>query len=391
MDKLDEQPKNITPRELYRGLGFMTLAKIQDQFNPDAIKIVTGGLGLTDMDEQICPYDFTASPKEPENIHQVVTAEPYVQTVWWRMINDARDKGVAPVCDLISSNTSGFVIISCSKIFLRYISDDILSTPFEYRSRIRILLAASSQGSVPAQLRPMMIPFDRQFVGDIPGNRNDNNHRAAFRFLELLEENPEFAASDIAKQRQFFMNIQGSPQHNVNYGSQKIDLEAFLKERPHYLTMDPDMAYKMSRRELGTIGGKMHFRGIFRKLTLGSSLSIAAGDYDIDRATSAMSGMSFLSNNGNSNNNPTHLNEEDAVLEKLQVFVHALKQVAPKAVFSSADVCKWAQTYQGAEVLDAFKSPNKLAYIIKANIAILGLQDAGSSGYTIAAGDAGAL
>src|SRR5690348_11554200 len=192
----------ITPGEQYRGTGFNTLVRIQSLY-PLETRIVTGGAGLIKLDEPIVPYDFTANKNEEHNIWQHVTKEPFVQTVWWKKINALRDKGENPVADFVRS-IPGLTVISTSKVFLRYIAGDILSLSTEERKKVRILLPASSLGSVPAQLRPMIIPFSRHAVAHLPGNRNDTSHRAAEMFFEEAASNPEWLSLPIEEHAKLY-------------------------------------------------------------------------------------------------------------------------------------------------------------------------------------------
>lgn len=365
-----------TPSELYRGMGFMTIAKIQEQYKPKEVHIITGGMGFCTLDEKITPYDFTASKNEPENIYQAVTAEPFVQTVWWRMINSERGKGTTPIADHIRNTDYNLYLVSMGKVFIRYIAEDILSIPSEKRSRIRILLAASSVGSVPAQLRPMIIPFDREVIAHMPGNRNDSNHRAAQHYLHLIESDPEFANLPIDQQRIRFANQGGSDT------AAKIDLNAVFEARPYLLQMSMDDAFKAVRREFGAFGGKMYFRSIWRKAS-GVDIEVSAGE--VNDAAAALEGMSFL---GNTSKVQTSNSEEDITLRGLKSFVEALRTIAPTAIFSAANVTEWAKKKYGAAIPQSMSQPNKLAYILKNNFGLLGLIEtgiAGASTYTIKA------
>lgn len=377
--RLKERKPSITPRELYRGLGFHTLAKIQEEYKPSTVKIVTGGLGLTDINEMIVPYDFTASPKEAENIHQAVTAEPFVQTVWWKMINVARHKNASPVSELVQDTKYDYVIIACSKIFLRYISDDILNTPVQHRHKIRIILAASSQGSVPMQLRPMMVCYGRSFVGQIPGNRNDNNHRAALRFIEMMQD-PEFVALPIDRQQAYIDTLYPIHEVSSHTGRPIQELEEFLRNNPELLKMDWPLAYRVAYKRLGTMGGRILFRGIHRRLSGAEAPEVSAKE--ISAAEQALTGMEFLSSPAKQG-----ATEETEVLTALQAFVGALKRLAPNAVFTAADVCRWAPGYYkalGRTVPPHFESAIKLAFVLKNNAGLIGVQDSpGAKGFAL--------
>lgn len=365
------EDKLTTPSELYRGMGFMTIAKIMEQYKPNDVKIVTGGQGLISLDEKIVPYDFTANKAEPENIWQAVTQEPFVQAVWWRMINDLRGKSATPIADYVKETNYDFYLISMGKVFLRYIAEDILSIPFADRPKIKILLAASSTGSVPAQLRPMIIPFDREVIAHLPGNRNDGNHRAAQYFLSLMEEDEEFANGTTEFQRQAFSSTA------ENIAPSKIDLATLFENRPHLLQLDMDTAFKAIRKEFGTFGGKMYFRSEWRKA---KGLDISINPEDIDSAKNALSGLSFLQNV----NTQTSNSEEDDVLKGIKTFLEALKIIAPHAVFNAANVCEWGKTFYTPlnPAPQAMTQPNKLAYILKNNADLLNIQETGIAGAT---------
>lgn len=350
----------ITPREQYRGLGFMTLAKILALEGLEVeSRIVTGGQGLLTLDEEIVPYDFTAAKNEPENIHQKVTSEPFVQTVWWSMINQTRYGTSHPVADLIDSSDAP-VIISMSKIFLRYISDDILTA--RGIDRVRIMLPASSVGSVPQQLRPWIIPYDRGSIAHVPGNRNDGSHRAAYVLLKAAQEDPNLLSTDISLLTPMF---QGEKRGSSIHGVSEDTIRTYLKERPELLDLEPEEAYSVVRKALGTFGGKMYFRGIFRAIK-GTTINVPEDTEAHERAKNALLDLG-LSTAQNSSS-------EDEALAGIQQFIQALKEVAPNAAFSAAQICTWASNfYNGENPPTLLESPNKLTYLLKANTEVLGI------------------
>ena len=353
---LKSTPPSITPGELYRGLGFSTLTKIVEEFKPSKVNIVTGGQGLIDIGEKIVPYDFTADKKEQYNIHQKVTSEPFVQTVWWKMINEATGRTPTPIKTLVEGFQGDLILISCSKVFLRYISDDVLSINPDYWNRIRILLSASSVGSVPAQLRPFIVPFDRSAISHLPGNRNDNNHRAAWKFMDLIREEEGFASLPNTKQADY-MSVD-SPQGN-------IQLEQIFKDHPDLLKMTVEEAYSKVKRMYGTVGGRIVFRSVHRAF---SGVKITTDSADVDQALSVLTSMDLAKGGGDAN--------EDEDLTTLQVFVDACKKLPYNPTFTSVDVCNWAAKYfekKNKQPSETFTSPNKLSFLLKNNTTLLGL------------------
>jgi hypothetical protein len=355
----------ITPREQYRGTGFSTLVRIQDIYPVD-LRVVTGGMGLIDLDEPIIPYDFTASKKEEHNIHQKVTKEPFVQTVWWRGINNLRLKGLTPVADFVREHE--LTAISAGKIFLRYIAEDLLSLGFDERKKVRILLTASSLGSVPAQLHSMIIPFARNAVAHMPGNRNDINHRAAQLFFQKCADEPTWVNLSLEEHAKLFASH--SLQGNQSQGMSTEQLQTIFEDHPGYLQLPMDEAYLVVKRAHGNPGGKMFFRGVFR---LATQQVAKVQTPDVVKGAEVLKGMDFLQNKASATPNA-----EDKALEGLQIFAAALRQVAPNTAFGSADIVKWAETYyDGIGAPEMLKSPMQLSYLIRANLGILGFQQAG--------------
>lgn len=360
--------KLVKPRVQYQGLGFFQLAKIHERFPIVSTHIITGGQGLIDIDEPIAPYDFIASPKYPSNVTLHVTTEPFVHTVWWRGINALRNKGSSPIATLINSDNVDVVIFACSKNFLKYVSEDILTA--QHRDKVKILLSASSMGSVVAQIRARVVAFDRQHLADVPGNRNDVHQRALFTFLDAAEKNPAILTADIQEAQKVFSN-------STKDSAPQIDIEALLRGNSAYMEMEPEEAYKLVRRQHGTIGGRMFFYGIFRKV---QGVSIEVDKDDVDAAKEALEGLSFVQK-------PTQASttNDDASLQSIKTFVLAVGSLPTEVIFNAADILSWAQKFYRGKIIipSVYDSVNKLAFFVRDNASILGLEKvtkAGSSG-----------
>lgn len=366
MGILNKFTPSTSARELYRGMGFQTVIKIQELYKPDTIKIVTGGQGLIDIDEPIVPYDFSADIKEPHNIQQHVTREPFIQSVWWEGINRERKKGSHPVADVIGQYD--LTIVSLGKVFLRYCATDILAIASVKPDKLRILLSGSSVGSVPAQLRPFIIAYDRGVIDHIPGNRNDGQHRAAQLYFQLLKEDPEFGSLSIQDQRVHFMDD--------TQASSRVDVEALLEERPSLLSQDPEQAYRSLRREHGNLGGRMKFKSIFRKMQ-----GWQAPDQDqVNVAASILGSMGFTKAT------PAKQDDEEESIDGLRLFITALRQVVPDANFTATQVSAWATSYyeqKGESIPSYLGSPQRLVFLLKANTDVLAIKESGK-GFVLA-------
>jgi hypothetical protein len=351
-----------TPRQLYRGQGFLTLSNVMRQFDIKKSYIVTGGQGLIHVDEEIVPYDFTADKHTTPNIWEKVTAEPFQQQAWWGMINEGRNKPRNPVAELINkANGHSEIVISCPKIFLRYISSDILSSDPAKLNAIRILLSASSLGSIPQQLRPYIVAFDRSALNHIPGNRNDATHRAAMLFLSSLEKDPSLKDQPPYIQRGL---IFGESEKRERMNS--VDVEAILDDRPELLELDADDAYRALYRERGPIGGRLRFKGYF----------MAKKGQTFEKMEADKEALNALSSLGLSTRRGGQRSEDDQAVKLGLIFAAAVRESLPDAHFEATDFCSWAQAYCGTkkqEVPEVISSPLKTSYFLKTHYPLLGM------------------
>lgn len=368
---LESNEASTTPRDMYRGLGFLTLSSILRDFPATDARIVTGGQGLIGVDEDIVPYDFTADQKQSPNIWEKVTKEPFSQVGWWHMINEARKKGRNPIATLINQSTEeSSVVISCPKIFLRYIAGDILSVNPDKIKNFRILLSASSLGSVPVQLRPFIVSFDRGSVKNLPGNRNDVTHRAAYMFIKALTEDPDLKLLPPHAQREKVFPGDGAG----IYASSQLDPTQLLKSRPDLMELTPEDAYSAIYRQHGPIGGRLRFKGIFLALK-GQTRTTKEAEIDDD----AMEAFNTLQLN-----NPTTSNQadDDKALDILGVMMATLRKHSPTTEFTSTDVSNWVDIYcakKGITVPVPILSPLKVVYFLKAYGSLLQVVPSGKN------------
>ena len=387
VNMLDANKASTTPREQYRGQGFMTLLKTLNDFKPESVQIITGGLGFTDIDDNIVPYDFSGSPKEEHNITQKVTKEPFSLPVWWSMINKRRFGDANPVATYISQLGEDEVcVISLTKIFLKYIASDFLSAPEAAKQKCRILLTASSIGSVPMQLRPYIVSFERSAIAHIPGNRNDINHRALWQFLDRVKDVETFSNPAYSLASSVFGLSSGAASGESeairDRGMAAMDVAATLRKRPELLKMNPEFAYKTLYREVGPFGGRQNFKGMFIKAQMDAGIIAALPEQEVDDdALDALGSLNLKE--------ATTATDDDTqeALDLLNIFIGAVRRANPNAEFNAADVCTWATNYtnkKGLKLPDVLTMPIKLAYFLKSYYGALGLNK-GEKTFSIAA------
>ena len=174
----------ISPLELYRGISFQSVLKLIPQVQE--VKIVTGGQGLIDINEKIVPYDFTSHKKQPGNIMEAVTQGPYSSALWWSGINEAR-KGIAnPIAQVLNNPETKLVIVVLTKMFWKYIKEDLLMASPEGLAKLRILATRTQLGSLGVELKQYVVLYDARINRILPGNRNDLVQRAAVKLVELI-------------------------------------------------------------------------------------------------------------------------------------------------------------------------------------------------------------
>lgn len=186
---LSSHPADTSAQELYRGMSFHQVQRMFPLVGRENIRIVTGGQGLIELDRKIVPYDFSSNPKEPYNIHKVVSAEPFVIPMWWSWVNEALNGTMCPLTDLLEDPATNLVVIALHKFFFKYLTDDLSMASPEGIKKLRIINTTTSKGYIPMRLRPYIIEAPREVSQAAIGNRNDIAQRACMRFLELVAAN----------------------------------------------------------------------------------------------------------------------------------------------------------------------------------------------------------
>lgn len=119
----------------------------------------------------------------------------------------------------------------------------------------------------------------------------------------------------------------------------------------------------------------MAFRGAYRlaKAQKNPEKAPAISKAEATKAEQAMKGLNFLTGGGKKG-----ADEEEIALTGVKSFVHALRGIAPEAVFTSADLVGWAKNYYGeANPPEMLTSPQKATFLLRANTALLGIEPNG--------------
>ena len=400
-NELEMREATHTPGELYRGIGFYTIVKMCEFIYSDQVHIVSGGQGIMKMQQKIVPYDFTMDPKHRDSMFKIVTKEPFVPTAWWRMINQRRYNDPTPIATILDDKSIKLVVVACNSRFVKLIPDDILSCLPENLSKLRIISTKKSSGDIPQPLLPFVLRFDKRIKASSVGNRNDINHRAAHRFLSLISGSPKSMKVQLLKDDVFThqdmidesLLLIGPPPSNRNpqeAGVAEERLREFLDKDESLLSFsNADEAFIKLKQRYRSIGGILRFRKIWREAvqasTSGTSRALPKPKQpkaEKDAALKALESIKDRLTQG-SVGGVASWSEEERSLKALRVFVDLLKENAPDARFSGAEVCVWAKEYYEAidEQLPVhFTSANKLTHLLKSYYGSLGLSMTYSGG-----------
>lgn len=365
-DRAVPKDQRMTPMQQYKGMAFNTLQAISKYIPNEHMYVVTGGQGMMNLvNDTLVPYEFSGDPKEPDAIQGVITQEPFAHSVWWEGINEGLRGTPSPVHDMMLAKQYDYLFVACTKVFLKYIARDILAIHSDTRARVFILTSQSNVGNIPSALKPNLVPYSRDFMQHIPGNRNNGIQRALLTILEktkpgtLNESEPmrEIELDQLLKNMKEQSFIPGQNEETT-------DLELVFKEHPEYLTLGVEDAYARARKAYGTLGGRTNFRAYFSRIT---------GDGIADNAKTAsdaaFEGFEFTSGGSASSN--------EAITDTLMVFVDGFKRHAPRgAIFNADMVIAWAQKYfpgLGKGVPEEYTSTQKIGSIISAACDGLGL------------------
>jgi HPt (histidine-containing phosphotransfer) domain-containing protein len=387
---------DTTPVDLYRGVSFNSIVQMLPLLSQGnkAVRIVTGGQGLIDLETKIVGYDFSADRHQPNNIYNVVTKEPFVINWWWSEINKALRASVRPVADLIEDPSVDLVVVGLNKFFMKYIVADILSSA-QYPEKLRIITASSSMSTSAlgsTKLNQCMIPYGRALDPSTFGNRNDMTHRACLHFLKLLQSNPKMLRQSIEDHRAAVLQslapetlsedgaIAQTTQSAVRTSGDKI--REVLKRNPQLLQYSsPDVAHQVARRLYGALGGIIAFRAVWLQMRMQSmkkevvegSLSIKPSDKQLDAAKAAMANVASQLKIMNSGS----WQEDAQLLEGIQMFVATLREAMPEGHFTTAILADWFKAFYTEAGLPLPKGADnsaRLSQLLSASAEELGLE-----------------
>ncbi len=334
---LDGDTADITPMQLYRGVGFHTVTKIADLIGQKNVRVLTGGQGLLKLDTKIVPYDFTSNKNHPGNMLEVVNEEPFVIPLWWNMINGALRGSTTPVADLLDDPDVKIVIIALNQFFMKYLHDDILTA--RRIDKLRIVVVGKSRSNVPTQLRQQVLQVQKSAVSGTVGNRNDISHRAALLFIRKIISGGVSVNATVEEHQSVLGGLSpGASEHLTQLTPHDV-----LARAPDLLKHSGvESAYQEARRRYGAIGGIIAFRAAWYTQKGGEHVNVAS---DSGAAKAALEAIRSTLSTRTAKH--TGL-DSDAVWKLAHVFVGIVREEMPETKFNAADFQSWMHTYCSA-------------------------------------------
>jgi hypothetical protein len=170
-----------TPEQIYSGDGFQEVQAIRQE-HPEVVdvQIVTGGQGLIGIEQPILPYDFSGDPREPRNIHQKVRA--FRHGAWWADINERLYQTRTPIADLTRRSDIDLVIVSVTKVFLKYTAADLAQADLD---KLIVLTTASNLNALGKGARKAAAIYSDKYLEDtLYAFRHVKIFKALRRFLD---------------------------------------------------------------------------------------------------------------------------------------------------------------------------------------------------------------
>ncbi len=376
---------SMSPAEIYRGIGFHTLVKLQSYVSESNIHIASTAMGLVPLTQKIVPYDFTSNPNYFGNVHEKVTKEPFVYTTWWSMINERLYKQPTPIARLLKDPKLKLVVIAVPPNTFKWLVDDLLTVdPQLLESKLRVMVTGVGSSAALGKFSTQLLRVDKRLNKTMVGNRNDAGPRAAWFFIKLLTEHLSSIDDDTLTHQDMLdkaMDLIGpKPQISQHNLSGDVDLKKILDHNPHLLEMPAGQAYKEVKRSHRGIGSITRFRSIYTLMKSSTpeentSEPPALEDGALKLALSAMEHIDPLLIKEGSKTITDE--EEEEALFILRTFVQTLREHRPEGKFNARTVCLWAEEFCTASEIripTQLITSNRLSYVLKCYQEHLGIK-----------------
>lgn len=178
--------EKLAARDLYAGRAF-TEAVAGSEFGKGGCYVVSAGLGLLSIDQQVPAYSLTITGNTEDNVLRKIVGERCLKS-WWTALTKSFDTD-RPVSRLITGHGECLFVIALPSAYLELIVNDLCALSSDDAKRIRIIGLPSLRGFVPDALASTFVAYDERIEAagsGYAGTRADFPQRAAHHFISTV-------------------------------------------------------------------------------------------------------------------------------------------------------------------------------------------------------------
>ena len=199
LTSLDGSSPLYAIRDLYVGRSVVESTSVAKGIGAN-LMFVSAGLGLVSADELKPTYNLTVS-KGDGSISPTLTRLGATSADWWDAINSSQGSP-NPLRAVLDSSSTELVLLALPSGYLEMVFNDINGAGRQALGKLRIFTSAPGASSLPPQVQPYVMPYDKRLEAVLPGTKGDFPQRAMRHFVEVLNGH---LLEDAAQSRQLVL------------------------------------------------------------------------------------------------------------------------------------------------------------------------------------------
>jgi hypothetical protein len=179
--------EKVPVRSLYAGRAFTEALAAADVADGGCY-IVSAGLGLVSMEDEVPSYSLTVAGKDENNILSKVEGSHASPAEWWAVLTRSQLKK-SPLSDLIENSLDSLVVLALPSSYVELVADDLAALSALAAKRVRVIGLPSLRTFLPETVVDSLVPYDERFEAPESGRagtRSDFPQRAARHFMESI-------------------------------------------------------------------------------------------------------------------------------------------------------------------------------------------------------------
>ncbi len=367
--------------EIYQGHAYETITEISQIIKRPNVHIVTGGVGLTKLDQAIVPYDFTSDKTADYNIHQCVKGEKFVPTWWWQAINEYRHGEGTPITALQAKNPKMIIFGALTKGFIKYIARDLEALGADVlRNQVFIPISRSSMGGFPKAIRDAFVPYEMGYTSNMSFTRYNKPHVVTLYMLRSFLKDFETDEIPFVESAQKIIDMgKKEALKRVIRGTEAPDYKGIFERYPEIAACEfVEQAIKTAKVLGISIGGKHRFMAAWRGAK--GSVSELEG-FDEDTEAFASNALATLIEQSTKTAKVAVVDTAtEELLRHVGLFIKIVREGHPELLFSAKMIALWGKGTFGDNQVSGIQSAVKLAYILDYNQEYLCIEAVESNG-----------